>query len=230
MIYAVVILSIALPIISYLAYVYGKKRSLEEFLTLLFQNGFDSKVQSFRILNKYIDRQGIVFVGDSLTQDYNVYEYFSKKQVYNRGIGGDTSVGLLSRLKESIDHLEPSKLFIQIGTNDFELLDARPSNIYTNISLVIKHVNQILPKTKIYVISLYPVNPLIDKATVGKRNNTDIKETNKLLSSIKECTYINVYDKLVLDDNLNAKYTLEGLHLNQNGYEVVTKILKEYVS
>lgn len=229
MIYIIIILALALPGVSYLSFIYGKKKSLDDFLTLLFQNGFDSKVEAFRVLNKYIDKKGIVFVGDSITQDYNVYEYFSNHQVYNRGIGGDTSVGLLKRLDVSIDALEPSKVFIQIGTNDFELLDANPLDIFNAINLVVKHINKKFLDAQVYVISIYPVNPLIDSSTVGKRNNEDIKKTNELLSTLKGCIYIDIYDKLILDDQLNQLYTLEGLHLNQKGYEVLTKALEPYV-
>lgn len=39
-------------------------------------------------------------------------------RVYNRGIGGDVTDGLLERMDESIFDLEPKKVFINIGTND----------------------------------------------------------------------------------------------------------------
>ena len=43
-------------------------------------------------------------------------------------------------------------------------------------------------------------------------------------------TYINMYDILVDEDgNFNEKYTDDGLHPNENGYEIITKELKKYL-
>ena len=58
--------------------------------------------------------------------------------------------------------------------------------------------------------------------------NSDIKK----LCKEKSVSYINMYDLLVDDDgNLDDDYTKDGLHLDSDGYEVVTeeimKILKK---
>lgn len=229
MIYWIVGLSIAIPIVFYLGIKLGKKRAEQAFFEMLFKFGYDSKVKAFKVLNLFSKAKGIVFVGDSITQDFNIYEYFKGVDVYNRGIGGDTTKGLLNRLEVSIDQLKPSKVFIQMGTNDLELLDAKPEDIFNNISKVVKHIKNQFKETKIYVISLYPVNQNIDKATVGKRTNTNIEKTNQLLKDLEDITFINIYDKLLSSGVLNPLYTLEGLHLNQEGYKVVTEVLKPYV-
>ena len=47
---------------------------------------------------------------------------------------------------------------------------------------------------------------------------------------VHDITYIDIYSKLVdKNDNLAEKYTVDGLHLNDAGYDVVTDILKKYV-
>lgn len=38
--------------------------------------------------------------------------------IYNRGVGGITTKDLLSLMNECIFELEPSKIFINIGSND----------------------------------------------------------------------------------------------------------------
>src|SRR5690554_1077084 len=103
MIYWITGLSIAIPIVFYMAIKIGKKRAEQAFFEMLFKFGYDFKVKAFRVLNKFAKPNGIVFVGDSITQDYNVYEYFKGIDIYNRGIGGDTTQGLLNRLDVSID-------------------------------------------------------------------------------------------------------------------------------
>ena len=70
----------------------------------------------------------------------------------------------------------------------------------------------------------------------GIRANTkeDIKEINRQLKKYAKennITFINIYDKLVDDEGLlNADYTTDGLHINENGYEVITKELKKYLN
>lgn len=213
----------------FLAYKKGIKKGASDFLMMLLEGGFESRVDAFREQNKHAIKGGMVFVGDSLTQEYNISEYLPGMHVYNRGIGGDTTVGLLTRLDVSIYDLAPSKMFLLIGTNDFALLDATPQMIVENIKLLIKSVKEKQTSLNIYLLSLYPVNPNMDKGTVGKRLNEDIMKVNQTIQSIEGITYINMYDALLEDGVLNPKYTREGLHLNPAGYSVVTDILKPYL-
>lgn len=215
-----------MPIAAYVSFVYGRKKGLNDFMEIFLKFGYETKVKAFIELNHFANEGGIVFVGDSITQDYNVYEYFKGFDVYNRGIGGDTTKGLLKRLNASIFDLKPSQVFIQIGTNDFELLNAFAENVVENIENIIKEIHEFDHKIEIVVISLYPVNETLDKETVGKRNNSEIEKTNKLLKNINGATFIYVNDKLILKGRLSPLYTLKGLHLNQKGYEIVTSSIR----
>jgi lysophospholipase L1-like esterase len=207
-------------VLNYFLFRYGRKKGAEDFANLCFIAGLMGKTEAFRSLNKHSKPGGIVFVGDSITQDFNVYEYFPEHRVYNRGIGGDTSRGLLTRLNESVFELKPKKVFLNIGTNDLDLINDGLDAIFTRISEVIKKILDSDKELELYFISIYPVNPDISD-TVGKRNNKDIKELNQRISKIKGITYINLYDLMTKDDKLNPDYTLEGLHMNQNGYEII---------
>ena len=68
---------------------------------------------------------------------------------------------------------------------------------------------------------------------VKSRTNGQIININKLLKNYcnkNKITYINMYD-LLKDENGNLKleYTQEGLHMSDEGYEVITSELKKYV-
>ena len=59
----------------------------------------------------------IVFLGDSITEGGgNWNNYFGTKSVVNRGISGDTTLGVLARLNE-ICFYKPISLFLLIGIN-----------------------------------------------------------------------------------------------------------------
>lgn len=161
-------------------------------------------------------------------------------RVYNRGIGGDVTDGLLERMNESIFDLEPKKVFINIGTNDISRPEYKRERLMSQYRKILMQIQARLPETKIYVMSYYPVNrelpgadPEAVKAQFGARTNAELKEVNAEVEKMAEelgCTYINVFDCL-LDEkgNLKAEYTIEGMHMYANGYAVVLEKLMPYL-
>ena len=66
------------------------------------------------------DQGALVFLGDSITQGWGekMDGSFPGVKVANRGISGDTTRGVLIRLKGDVLSLNPSGVVILIGTND----------------------------------------------------------------------------------------------------------------
>lgn len=67
----------------------------------------------------------IVCLGDSLTEGYNILEntewphlLADKYDVVNKGISGDTTFGMLSRLSRDVLDEMPSHMIVMGGTND----------------------------------------------------------------------------------------------------------------
>lgn len=224
----IVILAILLPIASQIAFKRGIKKGSNDFFKLLVAFGFDSKVKAFKVLNKRSTPGGIVFIGDSITQDYPVSEWYQGMNVYNRGIGGDTTEGLLKRMDVSVYDLKPKTVVCLIGTNDFALLDATPENVAANIERIITLIKAQDEKTNIIIQSIYPVNPTIDPLTVGKRTNAWIQKTNSILKSLRDITYVDVYTPLSDTQGfLKQEYSHDGLHVNMDGYQIITNQIKE---
>jgi len=73
----------------------------------------------FGKLNADIDSSSIVFIGNSLTQQYELAEFFKNVNVKNRGINGDNSSGILSRVGDIVK-FHPKKIFIENGVNDLK--------------------------------------------------------------------------------------------------------------
>ena len=69
----------------------------------------------FEVLPK--DSNSIIFLGNSLTQHFELVELFHNMNIKNRGINGDIIEGVLNRLTPIIE-TQPKKLFIEIGIND----------------------------------------------------------------------------------------------------------------
>ena len=61
-----------------------------------------------------------VMLGDSLTEGIDWRELFPDVKILNRGIGGDTSAGVLNRLDEVIGR-HPKIVVLMIGANDLRM-------------------------------------------------------------------------------------------------------------
>lgn len=85
----------------------------------------------FRVLPSPGSR-AIVFLGDSLTSGCEWRELFGHQlTILNRGIGGDTSAGVLKRVS-TVAALRPVATFLMIGTNDAQLLGYAPTDTLRN--------------------------------------------------------------------------------------------------
>jgi lysophospholipase L1-like esterase len=199
------------------------------------------KLLAYRLLNQYAKKGQIVFAGSSLAEQFPVNEllnaYDRRYIVYNRGISGDTAQGLAQSLRECVFELEPSKLFINIGSNDLNDADTA-SVLFEQYERILREIRENLPQISMYILSYYPINAALMKsapdasAKFSGRTNASILDANKRLAKLAEklhCTYIDVH-KLLLDSdgNLDARYTTEGVHLLPNAYEKVLKTLIEY--
>lgn len=173
----------------------------------------------------------IVFLGNSLTQGGKWNEYFPEQSPVNRGISGDNTLGMLGRLHEIIK-AKPSKLFILAGINDISLGRSN-DKILNGIKSIIYQVKEGSPGTTIYVQSLLPINKDVCQYKRMMNKEKQIEKLNKDI--IKFCkseniTFINLYPHFLSEKRkMDAKYTSDGLHLNEAGYAVWTGQIRKYV-
>lgn len=194
-------------------------------------SAYFARINEFKIYNRFAKPGGIVFLGDSLTQRYPLADFYPNMPIYNRGIDGDTTVGVLKRLDVSVFALQPSIVVLQIGTNDLQVAELSPEATIENIQIILAKIKEGLPNVKILLVSLYPVNEtpdkLIEKIVVGPRNNKDLMWMNAHLKTLDDVEFIDVYPSLCdATGNLEMRYTKEGLHLSLNGYAQVTEKIK----
>lgn len=191
----------------------------------------NSKVE--RLENYSFNGERIVFLGDSITNRYDVDKYFSSHYVINSGIGGNQTLDILNDLDNRVFQYNPSKVILLIGTNDLVYSGLDLDAINGNIEKIIDEINGNDSSIKIYLESIYPVNNAVNEEMVDGRKNEDIKELNDKIRSICEsdrCVYIDMFDKLVdRNGNLKRIYTVDGIHLSKVGYRRVTKELLRYV-
>ena len=196
-----------------------------------------------KIANEMHFNSPIVFTGNSMIHRMNWNWIFNDINnlerptpiIFNRGIGGNTTVDIKRRLKDNILKLNPKAIFIEIGTNDLKntTLENRNQKINTVINNYDKIINSIFKydnKIKVYIISILPVlkNKVRNEAAIEINNKLKIK--SKITDNLY---FIDCYQYFTLNDKVHANPELflgEGsAHLNDIGYKKWAEILLPYV-
>lgn len=189
-----------------------------------------NRQELFEVLPK--DSNSIIFLGNSLTENFELAELFHNLNIKNRGINGDRIAGVLNRLTPIIQ-THPKKIFIEIGINDLGGGISKDSVVVSYLNLL-DTLQKECKTTKIYVQSLFPVeNDRNDYPTYcTPKVNSNIKEINKELleyTTQHNITFIDTYSKFELGGQLNPKYSVDGIHFSGAGYLLWTKILQPYL-
>ena len=166
----------------------------------------------------------VAFIGDSLTDGYDLAKYYPQYVTANRGIGGDTTFGLEERLQVSLYDLKPKVVVMLIGANNMD-------SMLENYESILKSLQENLPESKIVLLSLTAMGGEHwgRKNQLAAYNNVSIK----LLAQKYNFTFVDLYSALydVSIGEVYEGYTIDGGHFTHEGYTVVTAqvtpVLKE---
>ena len=202
-------------------------------------------VEKYRQLNESAKKGQILFVGSSLMEHFPINEILMSRgldiKIYNRGISGYTIPELLESMDEQIFDLEPSVIFINIGTNDISRPEETAEGFEADYRNVLSQIKERLPKTKVYVMAYYPVNIELAKKVVAWPEAQQAAElrlqrldkANAIAESLaKEMGYefINVNDGLAgVDGQTLREYSTDGIHLWPKAYEIIFDNMSKYI-
>lgn len=224
------------------------QEELDEMMEIQWQREKDEKVKKYSILNTLALKGQTVLAGSSLMEFFPVNELQQtlEKQtvIYNRGIAGYVTRELLESLEECVLELAPSRLFINIGTNDISSVDGEYElgKLLANYNEILTRIGERLPECKVYVMAYYPVNAKADFPGMDEemranyfrtRTNAALLEANRAVEELAlkhGYLFINVNEGLTDEEgNLKEEYTMDGVHMYGNGYAVVLDNLKKYL-
>lgn len=213
---AVVGLALIIGGIVYFAVILPEQRETEELMRQI-QEYRNAKIEQYRRENaKYNDFEvDVAFLGDSLTDGYDLAKYYPQFLTANRGIGGDTTYTLEERLEVSVYDLKPKVAVMLIGANNMDTM-------FENYEDILQGLQENLPDTKIVLLSLTAMGGEHwgRKNQLAAYNNVTIK----LLAQQYGFTFIDLYAPLydVSIGEVYEGYTSDGGHLTHEGYTVVT--------
>ena len=182
----------------------------------LMKEYYQNKISSYEEENeKYSDFEvDIAFLGDSLTDGYDLEKYYQQYKTANRGIAGETTHGLEKRLKVSVYDLKPKVVVMLIGGNNL-------STMFENYEQILIGLKENLPSTKVVLVSLTAMGRnLASKNSLACLNNVKIEKMAEKYSF----EFVDVFYPLFnpQTNEIFEEYTNDGAHFTSAGYDVVT--------
>ena len=160
----------------------------------------------------------------------------------NLGVSGDRTEHLLHRItpvakggEGQLEGLAPDKIFILIGINNIVWPGEPPSvdSVFRGIVRVVETASEQCPDATIVVTSILPVQPNGDDTRLTVAQNYLIEDINRKLEHFasrknKNLKYFDLRDHFIDSyNNMDKKYTIDGLHLNEDGYKIWQEALSK---
>ncbi|HTM81062.1 GDSL-type esterase/lipase family protein [Asticcacaulis sp.] len=179
--------------------------------------------------------QRVVFIGDSITDRWNLAKFFPGKPYVNRGIGGQVSPQMLVRFHADVVALKPQAVVILAGINDVQgvLQVETEAQIAANYTAMaeIAEANGIKP---VFTL-LMPVNNYTPNAVtmLEDRKPERVAWLNAWLSGFCQAHGYGLidYGPLLRDDKglLKAEYTSDGIHPNDAAYALMAPVAEQAI-
>lgn len=193
----------------------------------------------FDFWNEEVIRQdvavGTVFMGDSITELWELAAYFSPSDgvILNRGIGGDITPHMAKRFDADVIQLKPRNVVILAGTNDVARALSANKPEQETISGVMANMEAMLDAAQkaginVFVCSILPTNPDTGNHAGKAPILPKINEKLKAMCAAKRCIYVN-YACPMKDSagELRKDLARDGLHPHYAGYEIMARILND---
>ncbi|HEV2501336.1 MAG TPA: SGNH/GDSL hydrolase family protein [Terriglobia bacterium] len=170
----------------------------------------------------------VVFMGDSITDFWPLAQSFPGKPYVNRGISGQITTQMLTRIFPDVIDLKPAAVIILAGTNDIagnfgpETVRMVEENIEAMTELAQKN------NIKVILCLLTPVSDYTAHKQTTNRPPSDILELNRWIRNYAEKAHVGFADYYAVTVDAQGMfrqgYSNDGLHPNARGYQLLAPV------
>lgn len=205
---------------------------------------FDRQNEVIILQRKHVD---FVFIGDSLTEAWNLDTCFGDSDKYrvNRGIGGDRPLLIAKRFEADALQLKPDYIHLMAGINETWVLDdeasqGRMEEVIDEAKVrILAGLTTMLDMAaergmKVVLASIVPTNIPLHRpgSPTNRLRNVMLLELNGRLREIalkSDLIYVDYHAAMVGEDgiSLREELTEDGIHLREAGYAVLSSVMKD---
>ncbi|MEY2878273.1 MAG: hypothetical protein RLZZ15_653, partial [Verrucomicrobiota bacterium] len=182
----------------------------------------------------------VLFMGDSITDFWRnagqpgvvnpplagkaVFEkYFGAMKVANFGISGDTTQGVLFRLRDGEGQgYSPKAVMLMIGTNN--AASASSAEIAEGVGAVVWELRQNFPAAKILLLAIFP------RGLPGEASRQTVAAVNPIIAKLhdgKNVFFLDIGAKFLdADGTIPADVMPDRLHPGEKGYTIWAEAVK----
>ncbi|MCP4265507.1 MAG: SGNH/GDSL hydrolase family protein [Candidatus Brocadiaceae bacterium] len=217
---------------------------------------------SFLLISPLVAKECIVAIGDSITQADTHWtvqghkntiqggwvtrleslleeDFPDEYKVINKGVNGDTAMGVLSRLEKDVVQLQPDIIIIAIGTNDIfgnlsRVLNATPDAYQAAMTRIFEKIQLELPNTPVFVMGMTTAlrkyvhmrfGSFLPSQKVVQNVFNDYNCVLKGFTHGFKISYVDIPSKWPKDVERSWKFYADGIHPNDAGYDLMAGIL-----
>jgi lysophospholipase L1-like esterase len=172
----------------------------------------------------------VILIGASEIERWNLQKFFQRNDLLNRGIGEQISAQLLLRFYQDVLQLAPQIVVISTGANDIR--NQVPLEVFQEY---IQRMCEAALRQNIHVI-LATITPVNDTQPdmLKLRPPEKIKAWNNWLRDYARKKGYRLADfyQVLTDQNglLPKRLSPDGVHLNDEGYVIISRVLNEALS
>lgn len=192
------------------------------------KNHYKKRIRAF--MADPLPQGKIIFIGNSITEGGGDWSAkIGEPDIWNRGISGDVTDGVLARLGE-ITHSKPKAVFLLIGINDISNLYYQkqiPSTDYVaaNILKIANEIHKGSPATKVYLQTVLPT-------TRAFTNEMELAVNSILRNNDPQGAYTLIDLHAAFADEqgqMKKEFTDDGIHLTKAGYDNWVEVVKPFI-
>lgn len=168
-----------------------------------------------------IDERDYAFIGDSEVAGWNLEKHFSCLKTSNCGVNGSG----IHYLIDSENSMIGKSCVILSGTNDVQ--NSITEDDTESYAAEFVEAAVALNADHTYILSIMPRNARGDKANINRlirQVNAQIRN-GIIRRNDPTLQFIDIYHLVELNGTINPKYTYDGLHLNDDGYFIISQPL-----
>lgn len=180
-------------------------------------------------------------IGDSRAAQWDTsFLNYTSLDIWNSGIGGQSSKQVLERFENDLEISQPDYLLLQVGINDLKCIGLlKDKDITENCINNIIRILDICMEKDIFVIysSIFPVGKIetLRKPFWSNNINDSLRKVNSVIKKYCIRNNISFFDSysILLDSTrpnmIKKEYQNDFMHLNKKGYVYLSRRLHDSI-